>query len=178
MFELIFLFIMIGYFIQSALFMIGAKIKFPRISDDKLPTATIIVAARNEEENILRTLTSLDKLEYPEGKLQILIVDDQSTDATGKIIDDFIKEKSHFKKITTEEHHTKLIGKMRALAYAIKEATGEVILTTDADCEVKPQWAKTVCSYYEDNVAIVTGVTTQIADKWFHGMQAIDFVYL
>jgi len=178
MFEMIFLFIMIGYFIQSALFMIGAKVKFPRISDDKLPTATIIVAARNEEENILRTLISLEKLEYPEGKLQILIVDDQSTDATGKIIDDFIKEKSHFKKITTEEHHTKLIGKMRALAYAIKEATGEVILTTDADCEVKPQWAKTVCSYYEDNVAIVTGVTTQIADKWFHGMQAIDFVYL
>ena len=36
-------------------------------------------------------------------------------------------------------------GKMRALAYAIKEATGEIILTTDADCEVKPLWAKTIC---------------------------------
>lgn len=178
MLELIFLFIMAGYFFQSVIFIIGAKKKFPRIPDHKLPTATIIVAARNEEEKILRTLKSLDALEYPDGKLQILVVDDQSTDNTGKIIDDFIAGKPCFKKITTEEHHSKLIGKMRALAYAIKEATGEIILTTDADCEVKPLWAKSICSYYQDDVAIVTGVTTQIADKWFHGMQAIDFVYL
>jgi cellulose synthase/poly-beta-1,6-N-acetylglucosamine synthase-like glycosyltransferase len=178
MFELIFLLIMVGYFFQSVIFIIGAKKKFPKLSDDKLPTATIIIAARNEEEKILRTLQSLNKLEYPKGKLQILIVDDQSTDSTGKIIDDFISGKSRFQKITTEEHHTKLIGKMRALAYAIKEATGEIILTTDADCEVKPIWAKFICSHYQDDVAIVTGVTTQTAGKWFHGMQAIDFVYL
>jgi cellulose synthase/poly-beta-1,6-N-acetylglucosamine synthase-like glycosyltransferase len=178
MFELIFLIIMIGYFFQSFIFILGARKKFLRISDDKLPTATIIVAARNEEDNILRTLESLDKLEYPEGKLQIILVDDQSTDSTGKIIDEFIAYRSRFQKITTVEYHTKLIGKMRALAYAIKEATGEIILTTDADCEVKPLWAKTVCSHYFDDVAIVTGVTTQLADNWFGGMQAIDFVYL
>lgn len=178
MLELIFLFIIVGYFFQSVIFIVGAKKKFPRIPDDKLPTATIIVAARNEEEKILRTLKSLDALEYPDGKLQILIVDDQSIDSTGKIIDDFIVGKPRFKKITTEEHHTKLVGKMRALAYAIKEATGEIILTTDADCEVKPTWAKTICSFYQDDVAIVTGVTTQTAEKWFHGMQAIDFIYL
>lgn len=178
MFELIFLFIMIGYFFQSFIFIIGARKKFPRLPDEKLPSATVIVAARNEEEKILRTLQSLDKLEYPEGKLQILIVDDQSTDSTGKIINEFIAGKSRFKKITTEEHHTKLIGKMRALAYAIKEATGEIILTTDADCEVKPHWAKTICAHYFNDVALVTGITTQTSANWFHGMQAIDFVYL
>jgi len=169
---------MIGYFFQSFIFILGARKKFPRLPDEKLPTATIIVAARNEEEKILRTLQSLDKLEYPDGKLQILIVDDQSTDNTGKIIDQYISGKVRFKKITTAEHHTKLIGKMRALAYAIKEATGEIILTTDADCEVKPGWAKTICSHYFDDVALVTGITTQTAANWFHGMQAIDFVYL
>ena len=179
MFELIFLFIMIGYFFQSVIFIIGAKKKFPRIADDKLPTATIIVAARNEEEKILRTLQSLDKLEYPEGKLQIMIVDDQSTDSVlEKLLMILLQDKPRFQKITTEEHHTKLIGKMRALAYAIKEATGEIILTTDADCEVKPLWVKTICSHYEKDVALVSGVTTQTSIKWFHGMQAIDFVYL
>ena len=178
MLELIFLIIMIGYFFQSVIFIIGARKSFPKLSEHKLPTATIIIAARNEEDKILRTLESLNKLEYPEGKLQIIIVDDQSTDRTPQIIDYFIKDKNRFEKITTEEHHTKLIGKMRALAYAIKEAKGEVILTTDADCEVKPLWAKTVCSYYQDDVAIVTGVTTQVAKNWFGGMQAIDFVYL
>jgi cellulose synthase/poly-beta-1,6-N-acetylglucosamine synthase-like glycosyltransferase len=178
MFELIFLFIMVGYTLQLFIFIIGAKKHFPKIPEQELPSATIIVAARNEEHNILRTLQSLDKLEYPDGKLQIMIVDDQSTDNTAKIIDGFIAGKKQFLKITTEEHHTKLIGKMRALAYAIKEATGEIILTTDADCEVKALWAKTICSHYFDDVAIVAGVTTQTSEKWFYGMQALDFVYL
>ena len=52
MFDLIFLFIMIGYTAQLVIFIIGAKKKYPRISENKLPTATIIVAARNEENNI------------------------------------------------------------------------------------------------------------------------------
>ena len=87
--ELIFLIILCGYFIQSALFVIGAKKKFPRISEDELPTVTVIVSARNEEDNILNCLESLNKLEYPEGKLKIIIVDDRSNDNTGSLIDNF-----------------------------------------------------------------------------------------
>lgn len=177
--EIVFIFSITGYFILSFLFTIGVMKKFPRIKDEaKLPSATVIVAARNEEDNILRTLESLDKLEYPEGKLEILIVDDQSEDATGKIIDDFITDKPRFKKITTDKHHSKLIGKMRALTYALNQAQGEIILTTDADCKVKPEWVKTVCSYYNEDVGMVCGFTTQEAVNGFSGMQAIDFIYL
>ena len=43
---------------------------------------------------------------------------------------------------------------------------------------MKPLWVKTICSHYEKDVALVSGVTTQTSEKWFHGMQAIDFVYL
>lgn len=153
--------------------------KFPKIKDEsELPSATVIVAARNEEDNILRTLESLNNLEYPEGKLELLIVDDQSEDSTGKIIDDFIKDKPHFEKITTEKIHTKLIGKMRALTYALDKANGEIILTTDADCAVNPEWVKTVCSYYTEDVGMVCGFTTQEVRNSFTGMQAIDFIYL
>lgn len=178
MLEIIFTIILVGYFVQTVIFIVGTNKKFPKIPYEKLPTATVIVAARNEEENILRTLNSLALLEYPEGKLEIILVDDQSTDATGKIMDEFIKDKPHFKKITTHKDDLKLIGKMRALAYGVKEAKGEIILTTDADCEVKPTWVKTICSYYQDDVALVTGFTTQVADDWFGGMQALDFIYL
>lgn len=178
MFEIIFIVILAGYLFQTVIFIVGASKKFDKISSDKLLTATVIVAARNEEENILRTLNSLNKLEYPEGKLEIIIVDDQSTDLTGKIIDDFIKDKPHFKKITTQQENSKLIGKMRALAYGVKKAKGEIILTTDADCEVKPTWVKTICSYYQNDVGLVTGFTTQVADNWFGGIQALDFIYL
>lgn len=179
MFEIIFIISITGYFVLSFLFTVGVRKKFPQINDEsKLPSATVIVAARNEEDKILRTLISLDKIEYPEGKLEILMVDDQSEDSTGKIIDDFIEGKPRFKKITTDKHHSKLIGKTRALTYALNQAKGEIILTTDADCQVKPEWVKTVCSYYTDNVGMVCGFTTQEVKNGFSGMQAIDFIYL
>ena len=94
--ELIFLIILSGYFVQSILFVIGAKKKFTRLSDKQLPTVTVVVAARNEEDKILRTLESLNKLEYPDGKLEVFIVDDNSSDNTGSIIDEFISGKTIF----------------------------------------------------------------------------------
>ncbi len=178
MFELIFLIILSGYFIQSVVFVIGAKKRFPKISEDELPTATVIVAARDEEDKIQRCLDSLGNLEYPEGKLEVLLVDDRSTDKTGEIIDDFISSRSNFKKIIPDEPKGKMVGKVNALATAIRHAKSEIILTTDADCEVKPKWVKTIASYYQKDVGMVDSYTTQIADSPFSGMQAIDFIYL
>jgi cellulose synthase/poly-beta-1,6-N-acetylglucosamine synthase-like glycosyltransferase len=178
MFEIIFLIVLSGYFIQSVLFVIGAAKKFPKINEDELPSATVIVAARNEEENILSCLESLENLKYPESKLEIILVDDKSTDSTGKIIDDFITGKSNFKKIVTKKEIGMLKGKTNALANAIDIAEGEIILTTDADCRVHPLWAKTVVSYYQKDIGAVNGFTTQYAADGFSGMQAIDFIYL
>ena len=176
--ELIFLIILCGYFFQSALFIIGVKKKFNRLNDENLPAVTVIVAARNEEDKILRTLESLDKLEYPEGKLEIIIVDDRSTDKTGLIIDEFIAGKTIFAKIIPDEPEGKMVGKVNALATAIKQAEGEVIMTTDADCLVKPGWVKAIASHYIDDVGMVDSFTSQLADRPFSGMQAIDFIYL
>ncbi|HSR17823.1 MAG TPA: glycosyltransferase, partial [Ignavibacteriaceae bacterium] len=142
------------------------------------PKATVIVAARNEEKNILKCLISLDNIDYPEGRLEIILVDDKSTDATGEIIDEFMCSRQKFKKIITKKEIGRLKGKTNALANALDVASGEIILTTDADCTVSPSWVKTTVLYYTDNVAAVTGFTTQIVSDNFSGMQAIDFIYL
>ena len=176
--ELIFLIILCGYFIQSVLFIIGTKKKFPRRSDDDLPTATVIVSARDEEDNILNCLESLNRIEYPTEKLKIIIVDDRSEDNTGTIIDNYIETKRIFKKIVPDEPKGKMVGKVNALATAIREADSEIILTTDADCEVKPNWVRTIASYYQENVGMVDSYTTQVGSNPFSGMQAIDFIYL
>jgi cellulose synthase/poly-beta-1,6-N-acetylglucosamine synthase-like glycosyltransferase len=176
--EIILIIIIIAYFIQSVIFVIGAKRKFSRLNNDELPTATVIVAARNEENNILRCLNSLGKLEYPEGKLEILIVDDRSTDRTGEIIDEFISERDTFRKIIPDDPQGKMVGKVNALATAIRAANGQIILTTDADCVVKPLWVKTITSFYQDEVGMVDSYTTQVATNSFGGMQSIDFIYL
>ncbi|HVO76191.1 MAG TPA: glycosyltransferase [Ignavibacteriaceae bacterium] len=178
MLEIIFLVALSGYFIQSVLFIIGSSRTFPKNNSADLPFTTVIVAARNEEKNILRCLSSLEKIDYPEGKLEIILVDDKSSDETGKIIDEFICGKQKFKKIVTKKEIGRLKGKTNALANALDLASGEIILTTDADCTLPASWVKTTVSYYTKNVAAVTGFTTQVVNDNFSGMQAIDFIYL
>ena len=137
------------------------------------------MAARNEEQNIESCLQSLNNLDYPEGKIEILIVDDSSTDKTLSTASNFIHGKQKFRIMHLEENdQAKLKGKVRAMAEGIKFMKGEIILTTDADCVVDPLWAKTIASYYTDDVGVVNGFTTQQVEGSFSGMQAIDFIYL
>ena len=65
MFEIIFIVVLSGYFLQSVLFVIGVTRKFSKIKEEEFPIATVIVAARNESDNIHRCLSSLEKLIYP-----------------------------------------------------------------------------------------------------------------
>jgi cellulose synthase/poly-beta-1,6-N-acetylglucosamine synthase-like glycosyltransferase len=177
--EIIFLILISGYFIISALLVIGAKKTYPQLSEEHLPNVSIVVAARNEENNILLCLESLYKLIYPEGKLEIIIVDDASTDGTPEKINSFVKNKYNFRTIRIEDNPSgELKGKARAMAEGIKISTGEIILTTDADCVVNPLWAKTIASYYVTNVGVVNGFTSQNTTSAVSGMQAIDFIYL
>lgn len=178
MFEVIFIIAVSVYFIQSVIFLIGTNKKYDKLKESELPTVTVIVAARNEEKNIIRCMESLDQLVYPEDKLDIIIVDDKSTDRTGEIVGEYIKDRPKFKKLTTTESLGHLKGKTNALANAIKKAKGEIILTTDADCAVSPTWAKTIASYYKEDVGLVNGFTCQEAYNSFTGMQNLDFIYL
>jgi cellulose synthase/poly-beta-1,6-N-acetylglucosamine synthase-like glycosyltransferase len=105
-------------------------------------------------------------------------VDDRSNDLTGEIVDDFISDKPIFKKIVTKKEIGKLKGKTNALANALEVAKGDIILTTDADCEVTTNWAYRIASYYNEEVGMVNGFTSQEAKNNFSGVQAIDFIYL
>ena len=179
MFEIIFLIAVSFYFIQTVLFTMGAVKTYPKLRDDELPTVSVIVAARDEEENIQNCLTSLNNLNYPEGKIQIIIVDDKSTDSTGEIVNEFIKDKAKFLMVVTQKNIGELKGKTLAIANGIEQATGEIIMTTDADCVVAPDWARTMVSYYTSNdVAIVNGMTNQQEHSSFAAMQSVDFIYL
>ncbi len=178
MFEIVFFTALTFYFLQTVLFIIGVNKKFNRIADDDLPLVSVIVAARNEEENILECLRSLNELVYPEKKIEIIIVDDHSTDKTSEIIKSYVRDKQKFKMIVPKENLKALKGKANAIANAIKIAKGDVILTTDADCTVNPLWTKTLASYYENDVAMVCGFTNQSSLNAFHEMQSIDFIFL
>lgn len=179
MLEIIFLILVSGYFIISATLITGAKKIFPQVTEDKLPSISVVVAARNEAENILLCLESLNNLIYPEGKLEIIIIDDTSTDNTLKIAADFIHGKKQFRIIHLQENEQSVLkGKVKAMSEGFKLTKGEIIITTDADCQVTPLWAKTIASYYTDSIGVVNGFTSQKVEGAFTGMQAIDFIYL
>lgn len=178
MFEIIFLFTLSIYFIQTIVFIIGARKRFDKIDEEDLPTISVIVAARNEESNILDCLSSLNNIIYPDEKIEIIVVNDKSTDNTGKMIDDFIEDKPKFRSLHAVRQIAHLRGKTNAIANAIKISTGEIILTTDADCIVSPNWAKTLASYYKTDVAMVCGYTDQFENNAFEAMQSLDFIYL
>ena len=179
MFEIAFLIILTLYFVSTFIIIGGASKSFPKLDENSLPSISVIVAARNEEENIVDCMESLNNLEFPEGKLEIIIADDNSTDKTGELIDLYISDKPKFKKVVVADEESKLKGKTRAISEAIKSSKNEIILTTDADCTVNPKWALTIASYYTDEkVALVNGMTNQSGEKAFAAMQSIDFIYL
>ncbi|MDR3667579.1 MAG: glycosyltransferase, partial [Ignavibacteriaceae bacterium] len=177
MFEIVFLVFVSLNFSFIIMFSINLKKKFPRINYEDLPTATVIVAARNEEKNIIRCMSSLNNLIYPTGKLEIILVDDFSEDKTGSLIQDFIKNKPLFKKIVPDKN-SPLKGKVNALSSAIKISKGEIIILTDADCEVSHSWAASLASFYKDDVGIVNGFSLLNNNTMFSAVQGIDIIYL
>jgi len=93
------------------------------------PFVSIIVPAHNEEKVIGRLLKRICEFSYPREKLEVVVVDDGSTDKTGKIVEAFAKENSFIKPL----HRSSACGKAAALNEALKYVSGELVYFFDAD---------------------------------------------
>jgi len=103
----------------------------------KSPKISLVVPAHNEELVIERTLRALLALDYPRDKLEIIVINDASTDTTGSIIERVAEEDNRIKPIhTTPERGGR--GKSAALNLGLRFATGEVIGVYDADNTPEP----------------------------------------
>ncbi|MEI7584688.1 glycosyltransferase [Runella sp.] len=123
---------------------------------------TILIAARNEADNIIHCLRSVAALSYPKEHLQVLIGDDASEDETASLTTDFIKDKPHFELVHIKQlsENSKLKGKTNVLAQLTQRATGDYLFFTDADIQVPTDWIQNMLPYFKPNVGIVTGITT------------------
>jgi len=99
--------------------------------DGQWPRVSVIVAARNEERDIETGLRSLLQLDYED--LEILVVNDRSTDRTGEILDRIADEYPRLRVIHLSEIPDGWLGKNHALYHGATIATGQLILFTDAD---------------------------------------------
>jgi glycosyltransferase involved in cell wall biosynthesis len=114
------------------------------------PRVSIIVPARNEEEDIRATLGQLLALDY--SNYEVIAVDDRSTDRTGKIMDEMAGTgQAHglLKVIHISELPSGWLGKTHAMWTAGQQATGDWLLFTDADVLFKPQALRRAIAYGE-----------------------------
>ena len=142
----------------------------------KFPNVSILVAARNEEENTADLLYSFTQLSYPKDKLQILIGDDDSADATAEIVGKFIAENTYIQYIKIEKQIAELKGKANVLAQLAHLATGELFFFTDADIEVPKNWIEAFVAERK-NEGVIVGLTLVKNKNWFEASQAIEWLF-
>jgi cellulose synthase/poly-beta-1,6-N-acetylglucosamine synthase-like glycosyltransferase len=129
----------------------------PQLDDTLLPTVTVLVSARNEEKDLPRCIDALLNLDYPAGKLDIILVDDRSTDQTSEIIRRIAAKHPHVRALHTVDFDVTLVGKARGLAVGMRHATGEWVAMTDADAQPNPKWLRHLLNNVPDNVGMVGG---------------------
>jgi glycosyltransferase involved in cell wall biosynthesis len=143
--------------------LVDAAIGMPRIADiarpewDRSPATptgeprvSIIVPARNEEEDIRETLVRLLALDY--SNYEVIAVNDRSTDRTGAIIDDVAaSSEAHglLKAIHIPDLPSGWLGKTHAMWTSAQQATGAWLLFTDADVQFKPDALRRAVAYAE-----------------------------
>ncbi len=142
------------------------------------PTAfvSVLVAARNEANNLPALLSSLAAQNYPPHLLEVIIINDHSTDHTVSIVEDFAARTGSFnlRCISLPEAAK---GKKAAIAAGINLARGTFICTTDADCVPQPGWVLQMVAAAEAHKAVfVSGPVKYISgSSLLSKLQAIEF---
>jgi glycosyltransferase involved in cell wall biosynthesis len=104
--------------------------------DAECPSVSLIFAARDEEQKLPAALATLIAINYP--NLEIIAVDDRSTDATPHILDEFCATHDRFKTVHIRDLPSGWLGKTHALQKAYESSTGEYLVFTDADVKFQP----------------------------------------
>ena len=140
--EVVFMFLtalMIVYLVRHYVFTLivlrrakNAKVFDVAANADFEPTVSILIPARDEERVIGRLLQRMVELTYPKDKLQVIIIDDASSDSTGRIADEY-SSRHGFIEVLHRDKREGGNGKAAAMNAGFKHATGEIILCFDAD---------------------------------------------
>ncbi|MBN9296415.1 MAG: glycosyltransferase [Filimonas sp.] len=146
-------------------------------------TFTIIIPARNEEDNIKDCVTAILEQEYPKTLFEVIVVDDHSTDATAQIVTGLQEQYANLKLIKLADVlQGKLLNayKKKAIDTAIAQSSGDWIMTTDADCTMGRNWISSYAAYIEqyDPAFVAAAVIFKNTGSFISIFQCLDFISL
>lgn len=142
-----------------------------------IPTksVSIIIAARNEEKNIARLLHTLSVQNYPTSLVEILVIDDESEDATASIVQTFKNVQYHFFSVQKDKNNKAY--KKQCIEFGITKSKHDIIITTDADCIMQENWLRAMMYAFETrHKKVIAGPVAFLSNNSiFQIFQQLDF---
>lgn len=130
---------------------------------DNTPPVSVILAAKNEANNLKKNLEKILTQVYPE--FEVLVADDYSTDDTLLVLNNFKLQYSNLGVVHSSQFADRP-GKKAALTAAISKAKYDILLFTDADCfPTSNSWIKKMAGYFSSDKHIVLGYGPYIAES-------------
>ncbi|MDR3599319.1 MAG: glycosyltransferase family 2 protein [Desulfosporosinus sp.] len=129
------------------------------------PSLSVIIPACNEEESIEQAIRQLISQDYPH--LEIIVMNDRSTDNTGVILEKLKVQYPQLKVITIGDLPPNWLGKNHAIYQGVKHASGEWLLFTDADVMFSPDSLKETISYSLKNKLDHLTISPETINKGF-----------
>lgn len=144
---------------------------------NEFPMVSVIVPARNEAANVEVCVTAILAQHYPADRMELILVDDHSNDET--VIRARTAAGSHANfKLLHSNQTTGAAFKKAAIAQGIAAAAGEIIVTTDADCKMDPDWLRTMVGCFDSTTGLVSGPVLLEGKTVFEQFQALEFMGL
>lgn len=172
------------YYYLGVFLKVATKKNVATISD-QLPPVSIVICARNEEDNLRNFLPKVLAQDYP--SFEVVVVNDCSSDDTDLLLRTMMMEHANLRVTTIKEDEKFSHSKKLALTVGIKSAKNEWLLLTDADCfPESDQWLRTMASNFVDGTELVIGYGGFIAgdgllnkiirfDSFFNAMAYLGF---
>jgi cellulose synthase/poly-beta-1,6-N-acetylglucosamine synthase-like glycosyltransferase len=150
------------------------KIKTFKALKDPEMFVSVVVACRNEQDNLPVLLNCIANQNYPENLFEVIIVNDNSEDRTYETAKGY-KKISNILSINNKGE-----GKKQALRTGINAARGNLIITTDADCTMEKNWIRIIAAFYElhKNSMIICPVRIESATRFLNKLEELEFLSL
>lgn len=140
----------------------------------QFPSVSVCIPAYNEEKNIAETLKSVLKLDYPRDRIEIIVVNDGSTDSTRNIVENIMRNSKERIRLLSQKNK----GKAAAMNNGLGIAKGEFFVSLDANSTVSKDALKKILPYFEteDTAAVLPLIDVKKKKTILQKLQYCEYI--